>query len=296
MIACAEAGADVVDTAIDAMSGTTSQPSIGAVVSALRGTEHDTGLDAAKLNKINEYWEMTREVYGPFESGQKSGSADVYRHEMPGGQYTNLLFQSTQLGLAGQWPSIKTAYAAANRLLGDIIKVTPSSKVAGDLAQFMVQNNLTEEDVLEQAEKLSFPTSVVEYFQGFLGIPYGGFPEPLRSKVLQGKKLPSGKDCFDGRPGAEMEPYDFDKARAELEKKWPQFDIKDTDVINHALYPKVFGGYLEFKDQFSDISILPTRQFLVGLEIGEEVEIEIEHGKTLYISLKGVSDVDVNGE
>eukprot|EP00510_Aplanochytrium_minuta_P002078 CAMPEP_0184028624 /NCGR_PEP_ID=MMETSP0954-20121128/14951_1 /TAXON_ID=627963 /ORGANISM="Aplanochytrium sp, Strain PBS07" /LENGTH=1143 /DNA_ID=CAMNT_0026313503 /DNA_START=209 /DNA_END=3637 /DNA_ORIENTATION=- len=295
MLAAAEAGADVVDVAIDAMSGTSSQPSMGAIVGAVRNSPLDTGLDPEKINQINEYWEMCREVYGPFESGQKSGSADVYSHEMPGGQYTNLLFQSTQLGLAGQWPAIKKAYAAANRLLGDIVKVTPSSKVVGDLAQFMVQNNLSEEDVIEQAETLSFPTSVVEYFQGYLGIPHGGFPEPLCSKILKGKTLPNGKQQFTGRPGAEMDPYDFDAAKAELQAQWPQFEISDFDVISHALYPKVFNGYLEFKEKHGDISIVPTRQFLVGMEIDEEITIEISHGKTLYICLRGVSDVDDNG-
>jgi pyruvate carboxylase len=158
------------------MSGLTSQPSMGAVSGALRGTPLDTGLNFKQITSINEYWEDVRGIYAPFESGQKSGSADVYDHEMPGGQYTNLLFQSQQLGLSGQWPSIKKAYAAANRLMGDIIKVTPSSKVVGDLAQFMVQNKLTEDMVIERAATLSFPSSVVEYFQGYLGIPPFGFP------------------------------------------------------------------------------------------------------------------------
>jgi len=295
MLACAEAGADAVDVAIDAMSGTTSQPSMGAVVGALQNTPLDTGLDPMKINQINEYWEMCREVYGPFESGQKSGSADVYYHEMPGGQYTNLLFQSTQLGLAGQWPAIKKAYAAANRLLGDIVKVTPSSKVAGDLAQFMVQNNLTEKQVIDEAETLSFPTSVVEYFQGYLGIPYGGFPQPLCDRVLKGKSLPNGNKQFTGRPGEEMEPYDFEAAKSELQSKWPQLEISDLDVISHALYPKVFDGYLKFREKHGDISMVPTRQFLVGLEIDEEIPIEIEYGKTLYISLKGISGIDEDG-
>lgn len=295
MIECAKAGADAVDAATDAMSGLTSQPSMGALVSSLKGTQYDTGINAAELNAINEYWEGCRELYAPFESGQKSGSADVYMHEMPGGQYTNLLFQSQQLGLAGQWPSIKKAYAAANRLLGDIVKVTPSSKVVGDLAQFMVQNNLSEKDVLEQAESLNFPSSVVEYLQGYLGIPFGGFPEPLRSRVLKGKLLPTGKQSFEGRPGAEMEPYDFDKAKENLQKQWPKKNISDFDVISHALYPKVFTDYMKHKNEFGDLSNMPTRQFLAGLAIGEEFVMELEHGKTLYIKLLGIGQANKEG-
>lgn len=175
----------MVDVAIDSMSGTTSQPAMGAVVAALQGTKLDAGVELGRLGQLHDAWEEIRGLYAPFESNQRSTSADIYDNEMPGGQYTALLFQSTQLGLSGRWPAIKRAYAAANRLLGDIVKVTPSSKVVGDLAQFMVQNGLTEEDVVRRAEELSFPQSVVEYFQGYLGIPYGGFPEPLRSRVLK---------------------------------------------------------------------------------------------------------------
>lgn len=174
MLAAANAGADVVDAATDALSGLTSQPSLGALVASTQGTPLDTGLDLEEVSQLNDYWEEARGLYAPFESGQKSGSADVYLHEMPGGQYTNLLFQSSQLGLGGEWSKVKKAYAIANKLLGDIIKVTPSSKVTGDLAQFLVANNLTEEEVLRDAERLSFPKSVIEYFQGYLGIPPHG--------------------------------------------------------------------------------------------------------------------------
>ncbi|KAJ0397334.1 hypothetical protein P43SY_009284 [Pythium insidiosum] len=294
MLECAYAGADVVDAAIDAMSGTTSQPSMGAIVQALKDTKYDTGVDFDEINALNDYWEALRGVYAPFESGQKTGSADVYIHEMPGGQYTNLLFQSQQLGLAGQWPAIKRAYATANRLLGDIIKVTPSSKVVGDLAQFLVQNNLTEEQVIADAEKLSFPKSVVEYFQGYLGIPHHGFPEPLRSRVLKGKLLPNGKSMFDGRPGAEMPAYDFDEAAKALRKKYGE-QIRDVDVLSHAIYPDVFDNYMKFKEQYGSMHFLDTRTFLSGLEVGREVELTIEHGKTIFLKLiavGGVSKVD----
>ncbi|CAE7616069.1 pyc-1, partial [Symbiodinium microadriaticum] len=207
----------------------------------------------------------TRGIYAPFESGQKSGSADVYDHEMPGGQYTNLLFQSQQLGLAGQWPAIKKAYAAANRLMGDIIKVTPSSKVVGDMAQFMVQNKLTEQEVIDRASTLSFPTSVVEYFQGYLGIPPFGFPEPLRSRVIAGKLLPNGKDCFDGRPGAELPPANFDSMRLQLNDKYGSC-ITEQDVVSYSQYPKVFDDYMKGHIEYGDLTVLDTPTFVEGME------------------------------
>ncbi|CAK4507169.1 unnamed protein product [Aphanomyces euteiches] len=291
MLECAYAGADAVDCATDAMSGTTSQPSMGAIVAALQNTELDTGIKSEQINEINDYWETMRGVYAPFESGQKSGSADVYHHEMPGGQYTNLLFQSNQLGLSGQWPAIKKAYATANKLLGDIIKVTPSSKVVGDFAQFLVQNKLTEEEVLAQAETLSFPKSVVEYFQGYLGIPHHGFPEALRSKVLKGRLLPNGKSMFEGRPGAEMEPYDFQEAHRQLCEAYGTDNISELDVLSHAMYPDVFKNFMEFKDKYGSLHFLDTRTFLTGLAVDKEIELEIEHGKTVFIRLIAIGGV-----
>ncbi|EQC30773.1 pyruvate carboxylase [Saprolegnia diclina VS20] len=291
MLQAAYAGADAIDCATDAMSGTTSQPSMGAIVAALQNTELDTKVDAGMINEINDYWETMRGVYAPFESGQKSGSADVYHHEMPGGQYTNLLYQSTQLGLTGQWPAIKKAYATANKLLGDIIKVTPSSKVVGDFAQFLVQNNLTEEEVLAQAETLSFPKSVIEYFQGYLGIPHHGFPEELRAKVLKGKLLPNGKEMFEGRPGAEMAPYDFTAAHRQLCETYGSDNISELDVLSHAMYPDVFKGFMEFKDKYGSMHFLDTRTFLTGLEVDKEVELTIEHGKTVFVKLIAVGAV-----
>merc|ERR1719375_1944072 len=192
------------------MAGMTSQPSMGAIVAALAHDRRSTGVEMSELFKLIEYWESVRFSYAAFESGQKSGSAEVYEHEMPGGQYTNLQFQSTSLGLADQWSAVKKAYASANKLLGDIVKVTPSSKVVGDLAQFMVTNGLDEKAVREQADTLSFPGSVVEYFQGAIGIPHGGLPQPLGAQVV--KTLP----VFSGRPGAELPPLDLDEAMADL--------------------------------------------------------------------------------
>jgi pyruvate carboxylase len=288
MLACAEAGADIVDVALEPMAGLTSQPAMGAVVAALEGGPRDTKIDLASLQGLATYWEQTRRVYAPFESGLKSGSADVYFHEMPGGQYTNLQFQATQLGLSDRWPAIKRAYAAANRLLGDLIKVTPSSKVVGDLAQFMVQNDLDEAAVLEQAGTLSFPVSVVEFLQGYLGVPHGGFPEPLRSRVV--RDLPR----VEGRPGAALPPVDLAGLRRELRAEHGPH-LRDVDVLSAALYPRVWGEYREFRDRFSDVSVLPTRLFLAPLEVDEEVSVEIERGKTLIIKLRAVGELDPDG-
>lgn len=300
MLACARAGADAVDAASDAMSGTTSQPSLGAIVASTRGSEIDTGLDLESVQALNEYWEECRGLYAPFESGQKTGSSDVYTHEMPGGQYTNLLFQSTQLGLTGQWSKVKTAYATANRLLGDIIKVTPSSKVCGDLAQFIVANDLTEKEVIDKAETLSFPKSVIEYFQGYLGIPPFGFPEPLRSKILKGRTIEgtNGLTCFEGRPGADLPPFDFHAARAKLQEKWGSMDsmeIRDVDVMSHALYPGVFDEFMQHRSEFGELAHLDTRSFLSGMKVGEELEVNLEPGKTLMIKFISQSETDMDG-
>jgi pyruvate carboxylase len=295
MIACAKAGADVVDAAMDAMSGLTSQPSLGAIVAGLQGTKYAPNLDLASLTAVNEYWDGLRGVYAPFESGQLSGSADVYLHEMPGGQLTNLLFQSKQLNLAGRWPAIKKAYAAANRILGDIPKVTPSSKVVGDLAQFMIANNLSEQEVLKSASTLSFPTSVVEYLQGYLGVPPYGFPEPFRSQVLKGRTLPNGKSHFDARPGAELPDLDFDAVEKDLkERHGPR--IREQDVMSAVMYPSVFEDFSAFHAKFGEVTVIPTRQFVSPLKPGQEVAFEIEHGKTLMAKLKYVGMPDESGQ
>ena len=239
MVAAAKAGADIVDVAIDSMSGLTSQPSMGAVAAALKGTDLETSLDLQQLSGLNAYWDSVRGMYLPFESGQLAGSSDVYAHEIPGGQYTNLLYQSKQLGLDERWAEIKKKYAQANLLLGDIPKVTPSSKVVGDLAQFMVSSNLEPEDVMASADSLPLPASVVSYFQGAIGVPPGGFPEPLTSKVRKGRSLPDGSAAYEGRPGATMPDYDFAEAKKELVEKYGEFAIDETEVLSHAMYPQV---------------------------------------------------------
>jgi len=291
MLAAAEAGADVVDVAIDAMSGLTSQPSLGAVVANLGGSDLDTGLSAAKLAPLNSYWETVRSnLYLPFESGQLSTSSDVYSHEIPGGQYTNLLYQSRQLGLSAKWPEIKAMYKEANLLLGDIPKVTPSSKVVGDLAQFMVSQSLSPADVMAQAETLAFPESVVQFFQGAIGIPPGGFPEPLATMVRKGR----AGEVFTERPGASLEPYDFDAAAAMLREKYGA-DISDKDVLSHALYPKVFLDWKDYEAVYGEVKALPTHLFLKPMEEGQEVTLELEKGKNLLIKMVAVPPANADG-
>jgi pyruvate carboxylase len=291
MLACAEAGADVVDVAVDSMSGMTSQPSMGAIVASLQGTPLDTGFQLNNVSEYSAYWEQTRTLYAPFEctTTMKSGNADVYMNEIPGGQYTNLQFQAFSLGLGDFFEDVKKAYREANLLLGDIIKVTPSSKVVGDLAQFMVQNHLTADQVLERAEELSFPKSVVEFLQGMIGIPHGGFPEPFRSRVL--KDMPR----VEGRPGESLAALDFVKLKADLKESHPH--ITDRDVMSAALYPQVTEDFLNFRDQYGPVDKLDTRIFLTGPKVGEEFEVTIEKGKTLgFKTLAMADDLTANGE
>jgi len=277
MLNCALAGADVVDCAVDSMSGMTSQPSLGAFVASLQGTDLDTGFSLDSISKYSSYWEQTRTQYAPFECTKtmRSGNADVYLHEIPGGQYTNLQFQAYSLGLGDQFEMVKEKYREANLLLGDIVKVTPSSKIVGDLAQFMVQNKLTSEDVKEQAATLSFPSSVIEFLQGQIGQPYQGFPEPLRSDIL--KDLPR----IEERPGETMEPLDFEALKRDLVVQFP--NIKDHDVMSVAMYPHVAKEFLKYRGEYGPVDRLETRHFLVGPEMGEDIDVVLEKGKVLHI-------------
>uniref|UniRef100_A0A3Q1IMG3 pyruvate carboxylase n=1 Tax=Anabas testudineus TaxID=64144 RepID=A0A3Q1IMG3_ANATE len=291
MLACAEAGADVVDVAVDSMAGMTSQPSMGAIVACTKGTKLDTGIALDKVFDYSEYWEVARGLYAPFDctATMKSGNADVYENEIPGGQYTNLHFQAHSMGLGNKFKEVKKAYAEANKLLGDLIKVTPSSKIVGDLAQFMVQNNLSRAEVEERADELSFPLSVVEFLQGYIGIPHGGFPEPFRSKVL--KSLPR----IDGRPGASLPPMDF-KALEEGLRAAHGDEITPEDVMSAAMYPKVFQEFKEFTSNFGPVDCLSTRLFLDGPKIAEEFEVELERGKTLHIKALALGDLNKAGQ
>ncbi|KAM0789369.1 hypothetical protein ACM66B_000199 [Microbotryomycetes sp. NB124-2] len=286
MIACAAAGADVVDVAIDSMSGTTSQPAMGAVVAALEQTGLGTGISHENIQALNLYWQSVRQLYQCFEANVKASDSGVFDHEMPGGQYTNLIFQSQQLGLTDKWKEVVKAYIDANVLCGDIVKVTPSSKVVGDFAQFLVSNKLTRQDVIDQADKLDFPNSVVEFFQGYLGQPVGGFPEPLRSKIIRDKKR------IDGRPGKDMPPYEFERVRKELTEKYGS-GITSTDVLSYCMYPKVFEEFRDFVAKYGDLSVIPTRFFLGKPKVGEEIHVPIEKGKVLIIKLVAVSPVNV---
>ncbi|KAF2452518.1 pyruvate carboxylase [Lineolata rhizophorae] len=280
MVACAHAGADAVDAATASMSGMTSQPSLSAVLASLEGSEFDAGLDGHMIRQLDSYWAQLRLLYSPFEAGLTGPDPEVYEHEIPGGQLTNLIFQASQQGLGEQWAQTKKAYEDANDLLGDIVKVTPTSKVVGDLAQFMVSNKLSKKDVEEKADQLDFPSSVLEFFEGLMGQPYGGFPEPLRSKALRGRRK------MDKRPGLYLEPYNFDKARKELKEKWG--GVTETDLASYVMYPKVFDDYKKWTSKYGDLSVVPTRYFLARPEIGEEFHVELEKGKVLILKLLAV--------
>ncbi|KAJ2564192.1 pyruvate carboxylase [Coemansia sp. RSA 1822] len=277
MIACAEAGADVIDLAIDSMSGVTSQPCMGAFVSALEGSEHDTGIPTESIAALNSYWEQTRLLYSCFDPGVKASDTSVYTHEMPGGQYTNLLFQAQSLGLGSRWNDVKSAYTEANRICGDLVKVTPSSKVVGDFAQFMVSNHLTGDEVVSQAATLSFPKSVVEFFQGYLGQPVGGFPKELQAAIIRDAAK------IEGRPGASLKPLDFDQLRRDLEDKWGPGSIRDVDLLSAALYPTVFDEFQALRQKYGNLSLIPTPLFLSPLEVNQEIQVQLEVGKNLII-------------
>ncbi|KAA8896194.1 carbamoyl-phosphate synthase L chain, ATP binding domain-containing protein [Sphaerosporella brunnea] len=281
MAACAHAGADAVDTATDSLSGMTSQPSVGAVIASLEGSDCDPCLNIDHIRAIDTYWAQLRLMYSCFEAGLTGPDPEVYVHEIPGGQLTNLIFQATQLGLGTQWQETKKAYTQANNLLGDIVKVTPTSKVVGDLAQFMVSNKLTPEQVIEKAETLDFPGSVLDFFEGLMGQPHGGFPEPLRTKVLRDTRKKLGE-----RPGKSLPPVDFAKIRAELEAKYGY--ASECDIASYVMYPKVFKEYKDFCAKYGDLSVLPTKYFLSRPDIGEEFGVEIEKGKILILRLLAV--------
>ncbi|CAH8508031.1 unnamed protein product [Dicrocoelium dendriticum] len=291
MLVAAEAGADILDVAVDSMSGLTSQPSMGAIAAVLKDTPLDTELSLKDISKYSFYWELARRLYAPFEctATMKSGNADVYENQIPGGQYTNLQFQAFSLGLGDQFEEVKRKYVEANELLGDLIKVTPSSKMVGDLAQFMAQNKLTAEDVLDRAEEMAFPASVFEFFKGEFGLPHGGFPEPLRTKIMRGK--PSLAE----RPGASLPPVSFDQLALELEAKFGrEFDAKDT--MSYALYPKVFEEFEEFRSNCGPVDRLPTRVFFTGPEISEEVTVDLEPGKTISIKTLAMAEEATDGK
>jgi pyruvate carboxylase len=288
LLLAAEEGVDIVDGAMAPLAGLTSQPSLQAVVEALRFQERDTGLPAEALQEAADYWQDVRRYYLPFESGQVAPQSDVYRNEMPGGQYTNLYQQAQALGLESRWHEVCRMYAEVNRMFGDIIKVTPTSKVVGDMALFMVGNNLTPADVLEGSRELSFPESVVEFFEGRLGPPPGGFPQALQKRILRGRRP------LEGRPGASMPPANFATARKDLERQVGR-PVSDRELLSYLLYPRVFPDLVMHQGRYSDTSVLPTPVFFFGMEPGEEVSIDIERGKTLIVKFLTVGEPHSDG-
>jgi pyruvate carboxylase len=283
-----EAGVDVVDVAVSSMSGLTSQPSANSLYHAMQGMKHSPNIDIEALEQLSQYWEGVRHYYQDFESGMNSPHSEVYMHEMPGGQYSNLQQQAKAVGLDDRWNEVKEMYRRVNDMFGDLVKVTPSSKVVGDMALFMVQNNLIEDDIYERGETLDFPDSVVELFEGYLGQPHGGFPKELQRIILK------GREPISVRPGELLEPVNFNAMKEELFQSLNR-QVTSFDAIAHALYPKVFMDYAKTFEQFGDISVLDTPTFLYGMRLGEEIEVEIEQGKTLIVKLVSIGEPQPDG-
>jgi len=283
-----EAGVDIVDVAASSMAGMTSQPSANSLYYALKGTEREPALNIDNLEQVTKYWEGVRKFYQDFESGMIAPHPEVYQHEMPGGQYSNLQQQAKAVGLGERWEEVKEMYKRVNLMFGDIVKVTPSSKVVGDMALFMVQNDLSEQDVLEKGDKIDFPDSVIEMFEGYLGQPAGGFPKELQKVILK------GKEPITVRPGELLEDVDFTALRNQLYQELGR-QVTDHDVITYALYPKVFQDYTKKIENFGDISKLDTPTFFYGMNLGEEIEVEIETGKTLIVKLVSIGQAHADG-
>ncbi|MDR0917076.1 MAG: pyruvate carboxylase [Oscillospiraceae bacterium] len=283
----AESGVDIVDTAIASVSSLTSQPPMSSLVAALEGTERDTGFDLVRLQELDDYWTDVRMRYRTFDSGLSNPMTEIYRFEIPGGQYTNLQPQVVSLGLGDRFEEVKEAYKTVNDMLGDLVKVTPSSKMVGDLAIFMVQNNLTPDNIVQRGESLTFPDSVVSYFKGMMGQPAWGFPPELQRVVLK------GEEPITCRPGELLEPVDFEAGRATLAKLIQ--NPSERDIIAYFIYPKVVKDYFEHSSEYGAIAGLPSNVFFGGLDIGETTRIDIEDGKTLVIKYVGLGDVDENG-
>lgn len=288
ILAAVAAGVDAVDGAMDSLSGLTSQPNLGSIVDALTGDERDPGVSRTAIRGISRYWELVRERYSAFESEIRSGTADVFRHAMPGGQYTNLREQARSLGVAHRWPEVADRYTEVNELFGDIVKVTPTSKVVGDMALAMVTGGLSADDVLDPEKEVAFPQSVVSLFRGELGQSHQGFPEALQKKILK------GEEPLSDRPGATLPAVDFSAAREQAEARVGR-PINDQELSSYLLYPKVFEDYAVHQRTYADVSKLPTPVFFYGLKPQEEVSVQISRGKSLVIRLLAVGDVDEHG-
>jgi pyruvate carboxylase len=290
VLKAAESGVHVADGAIASMSGQTSQPNLNSIVASLEHTRRDTKLDLAALNQYADYWETVREFYAPFDTGPKSGTAEVYIHEMPGGQYTNLKEQAESMGLGARWHEIAQTYADVNLAFGDIVKVTPSSKVVGDMAIFLVNHNMTMQQFerLMPDHNLTLPTSVIEMFEGALGEPDGGWPKPLQKIILRGGKPQRG------RPGAHLPKVDLDETAVVVEKKTGRKPSRD-EVLSYLMYPDVFVKFARARQNFGDVDVLPTPQFYYGMERGDSVTVELEPGKTLVVKFQTVGEPHPDG-
>ena len=288
VLAAVEVGVDAFDAAIDSMSGLTSQPCLGSLVEALKGTGHDTGLDPEAIRKISFYFEKVRGQYLAFESDLRFGASEVYLHEMPGGQFTNLKEQARSLGLEARWHEVARAYADVNMMFGDIVKVTPSSKVVGDLALMMVAGDLTPEDVVDPDRDIAFPGSVVQMMHGDLGQPPGGWPEALQKKVLK------GEPPITVRPGSLLPAADLDAERKAAEEK-AGVAIDDRALASYLMYPKVFADFAHTAEHYGPVSVVPTPVFFYGLPTGAEIPVELERGKTLIVRNQAIGEPDAEG-
>ncbi len=287
-----EAGVDVIDVALGGLSGLTSQPNFNSVVEMMKYHKRANTFDIEKLNQFSNFWEDTREYYYPFESGLKSGTAEVYQHEIPGGQYSNLRPQATALGLGSRFEEVKKMYTQVNKMFGNLVKVTPSSKVVGDMAIFMVTNDLSPEDVMERGDEISFPDSVIDFFKGDLGQPVGGFPKKLQKIILKNIKP------YKNRPNAHLKPIDFDTAFERFRKKYQRGSsrvIEFEDFLSFSLYPRVFEQNHEKFKKYGNLSVLPTKNFFYGLNRQEEALIGLEPGKTIVVKLLSVSTANDEG-
>ena len=290
VVAAAEAGADAVDAAMDALSGGTSQPCLGSIVAAMDDTDRATGLDLDRIREISDYWEHVRAQYAAFEAGLSAPASEVYLHEMPGGQFTNLKEQARSMGLEERWPEIARAYAEVNRMFGDIVKVTPSSKVVGDMALTMVSQGLSREQVEDPHTEVAFPDSVVDMMRGNLGQPPGGFPEGILRKALKGEAPDTA------RPGSRLPAADLEAARSELSERLDGAEIDDEDLNGYLMYPKVYVDYMTRHRSYGPVRTLPTRTYFYGMEPGEEISVEIDPGKTLEILLQAVGETNEDGD
>ena len=290
VLAASAAGVDCIDAAMDSFSGNTSQPTLGSIVESLKSTDRDTGLDIGAIREISNYFEQVRGHYAAFESGLQAPASEVYLHEMPGGQFTNLKAQARSLGLEERWHAVAQTYADVNQMFGDIVKVTPSSKVVGDMALMMVAQGLTRAQVEDPNTDVAFPDSVIDMMRGNLGQPPGGFPAGIVKKVLKGEK-PNLE-----RPGKHLPPANLDAARKELATKFPESSFDDEDLNGYMMYPKVFTDYVARHEAYGPVRTLPTRTFFYGMQAGEEITAEIDPGKTLEIRLQAMSETTEDGE